>query len=291
MGIDIHGLNFLKYVRKFGPMGNIVTIGRQGVHIGERHAPRALGARTDIAEDQFAERLFLEFFGAETITALDHSPYQQAELIQDMNVPLAAGHHGRFDTVIDGGTLEHVFNLPQALMNCSLLCRPGGQIVHILPANNACGHGFWQFSPELFFSLYSAANGYARTEVYLVDTTDPTTWYKVRPPSSGRRANIVSVHEVYALVRTVRIGEAVRHDAIQQSDYIHEWSQAAAPAAASQLESVFQRAISPFPALRRALGRIRRGYANARALRRFNRESRLDRNNAALIICQVDALI
>lgn len=289
MGIDIHGLNFLKYVRKFGPIGDVVTIGRQGVHIDERYASRALGARTDIAGDEFAERLLLEFFEAASVAALDHSDYQQAGLIQDMNLPLPAEHHARFDTVIDGGTLEHVFNLPQALLNCSLLCRPGGQIIHILPANNACGHGFWQFSPELFFSLYSAANGYDRTEVYLVDTTDPTTWYKVRPPSSGLRANIVSTNEVYALVRTVR-GETVRHAAVQQSDYVHEWTQPAVAEAAPR-ESIFQRAVSPFPALRHALGRMRRSRANAAALRRFNRQSRLDRNNAALTVCQVDALI
>jgi hypothetical protein len=27
----------------------------------------------------------------------------------------------------------------------------GGEIIHVLPANNLCCHGFWQFWPELFF--------------------------------------------------------------------------------------------------------------------------------------------
>ena len=39
------------------------------------------------------------------------------------------------------------------------LTKIGGMIIHALPANNFCGHGFWQFSPELFYELYSPENG------------------------------------------------------------------------------------------------------------------------------------
>jgi len=65
--------------------------------------------------------------------------------------------------------MEHVFNASQGLKNVTRLCAPGGQIIHSLPANNFCNHGFWQFSPELFFSLYSDKNGYSETEIFLAD--------------------------------------------------------------------------------------------------------------------------
>ena len=32
--------------------------------------------------------------------------------------------------------------------------------VRITPANNFFGHGFYQFTPELFFRIFSAANGF-----------------------------------------------------------------------------------------------------------------------------------
>jgi 2-polyprenyl-3-methyl-5-hydroxy-6-metoxy-1,4-benzoquinol methylase len=66
-----------------------------------------------------------------------------------MNKPLPKTLHNKYDTVIDSGTLEHIFKAPEALEYCLLLCKPGGQILHMLPSNNWCGHGFWQFSPEL----------------------------------------------------------------------------------------------------------------------------------------------
>ena len=45
------------------------------------------------------------------------------------------------------------------------LCKNGGTIIHSLPSNNNCGHGFWQFSPELFFSLYNEKNGFKNNEM------------------------------------------------------------------------------------------------------------------------------
>ena len=63
---------------------------------------------------------------------------------------------GQFDVVYDGGTLEHVFNFPVALRNAMELLRPGGRLFTIHTcANNLCGHGFYQFSRELFYRTLS----------------------------------------------------------------------------------------------------------------------------------------
>ena len=77
----------------------------------------------------------------------------------------------KFDTIIDFGTSEHIFNVVENLSNISKFCKNNGIILHSLPANNNCGHGFWQFSPELFFSLYSENNGFSDTEfLFLIHT-------------------------------------------------------------------------------------------------------------------------
>jgi hypothetical protein len=91
-----------------------------------------------------------------------------------------------------------------------------------LPANGFCGHGFWQFSPELFFSLYSEANGYQDTEVFLADLADEQSWYRVKKPRGGKRADVVTTQAVYVLVRT-RLVKPFSHDHVQQSDYEFAW--------------------------------------------------------------------
>ena len=180
----------------------------------------------NIKKTYILNHLLRQEFGASTVVSIDYSDYEGANIIHDMNYPISQETYSKFDTVIDAGSLEHVYNAPQALKNCSLICnKSGGQIVHILPSNNYCGHGFWQFSPELFFSLYSKENGYRNTEIFLADLSDNKYWYKVIKPHSGQRVIVTSKTPVYCLVRTV-LSKQVTGDFsdIQQSDYIDLWS-------------------------------------------------------------------
>ncbi|MGI9308537.1 MAG: hypothetical protein ACR2P6_04695, partial [Gammaproteobacteria bacterium] len=163
-----------------------------------------LSAGTNYQHKTYCDNILLNYLGASSVDSVDNSDYQNASIVHDMNLPVPAKYEATYDTVIDGGVIEHIYNIPQALSNCSALCKPGGQIIHIAPANNFCGHGFWQISPELFFSLYSEENGYTNTEVYLADLTNLKTWFKVKPPSDGYRVDVHGKTPLYALVRTVR---------------------------------------------------------------------------------------
>ncbi len=224
MGIDINGLNFLRYAKKNKTFGKTISIGRQDLAVSQSAIKSFFGSGLSYKQDKYIDNLLLDFFGASSIDSVDNSDYEQASIIHDMNLPLSDAMHCCYDTVIDGGSLEHIYNLPQALKNCSLLCRPGGQIIHILPAINHCGHGFWQFSPELFFSLYSIENGYIDTEIFLCDIFDRKKWFKVIPPKNGQRVEVYSCSPVYVLVRTVLSGAEFLHENIQQSDYRSLWS-------------------------------------------------------------------
>jgi hypothetical protein len=93
----------------------------------------------------------------------------------------------------------------------------------VLPANNFVGHGFYQFSPEFFFSLYSTAGGFAETEVYLADLGRSNAWWKVLPPDGISRSIAMSSRETYTLVRTRKISEMTRTPPVQQSDYVGLW--------------------------------------------------------------------
>jgi hypothetical protein len=223
MGIDIHALNFLRYAKNKSTFADTVTIGRQGIHVIEPVVRSTLKTKPDYHNEVYCENLLTEYFGASSVESIDNSAYENASIIHDMNAQVPSSLTGRFNTIIDGGCLEHIFNIPQALKNCSIICKEGGQIIHILPANNYCGHGFWQFSPELFFSLYSAENGYDQTEVFMADLSNTKAWYKVIPPSNGKRVNVRSSNQLYVLVRTTLRTREFSHSNVQQSDYAFEW--------------------------------------------------------------------
>ena len=138
-----------------------------------------------------------------------------------MNSPLQVSR--QFDTVIDFGTLEHVFNLPIAFANVAALCKRGGRIIHALPANNYSGHGFYQFSPELFFSIYSAKNGFADIEVFIAEVTDHVNWWKSAVPAGGVRVEFTSRRRSYVLAISRKVEDETRQS-VQQSDYVAIWA-------------------------------------------------------------------
>jgi hypothetical protein len=225
LGIDYHALRFLQHAFRKQRFGAVATIGRQGLHVPPWRVQRAMGLAEMVDFGDYCEPLLLEHFGAESVDSYDNSDYEAATCIWDMNQPIVPTR--QYDTIIDAGTLEHVYNVPQALSNVSALARPGAQIIHVLPANGFCGHGFWQFSPELFFSLYSEANGYDDTEVFLAHVSDETCWYQVRKPDRGKRVDVVTSKALHVLVRS-RLRGPFSHASVQQSDYAHEWAEASA---------------------------------------------------------------
>ena len=235
LGIDYHGLRFLKFARQKKAFGAVATIGRQGLHLAPWKVREVLGLTATIDFGAYCERLLTEHFAASAVDSYDNSDYESATHVQDMNAVIAPGR--KYDTIIDAGCLEHVYNVTQALKNISALANPGAQILHVLPANGFCGHGFWQFSPELFFSLYSEANGYCETEVFLADLANERSWYQVKKPQGGKRADVVTSLELYVLVRTC-LAKPFSHDHVQQSDYAFAWnrtSPAAVDAAAIEV--------------------------------------------------------
>ena len=228
MGIDAQGLNCLLYARTFGEFGPTVTMGRQCVHLEQQYLSQKLGISYRHIFADYCEPLLKQHFGSTIVDSVDAAEYEQATIIHDMNLPFKKSH-SKFKTLIDFGTLEHVFHVPQALSNMWELCEEQAQILHVLPSNNFCGHGFWQFSPELFLSMYRPANGFENTEVYLARTNQRKIWYRVEAPRNGQRVNIRTLGEVYVIVRTVMKKRPIAQFPIQQSDYLDLWSSGEPP--------------------------------------------------------------
>jgi SAM-dependent methyltransferase len=104
-----------------------------------------------------SDHAFFGRIGFEKIASLDASDFEGASIFFDLNLPDTPPNiAGTFDLIFDGGTLEHVFHLPNALRNVANLLKPGGVIVHVSPVHNFFDHGFYCFNPTLFADFYRA---------------------------------------------------------------------------------------------------------------------------------------
>lgn len=241
MGLDVNSLNLLGFASNHGArFDRTLSIGRASICMPDEALAEFLQAsgRADmlsnvahLTESRYFEVILREVFGALDVKSVDVSAYEGASMIHDMNEPI--GEHERFSVVLDFGCLEHVFNFPVAVDNVVRMCEDDGHILHYLPANNCCGHGFYQFSPELFFSLYSDERGFEGTRVFFVEWQDaPGVWYEIAAPRDVRaRVNIVNDWEGYLLVMTRRTRKAISPlaESPQQSDYLDMWGEEHAP--------------------------------------------------------------
>jgi len=251
VGIDIHNLNLLVHAKDIGvSFDRTLAIGRQALFIEDfeleqhrrlRGAPPLTEPAIAPGQARYFEPLVRQWLGASVADSVDASPYENARLIHDMNLPWPAdsAERGSYDAVLDFGCLEHVFNFPVAWRNCVDLCRVGGHVLHSLPANNLSGHGFYQFSPELFFNLYQERNGFEVRGLWFAMKADRLHWWKVANPMDvKRRVNLCNSHEVYMLVIARKLREVGPLPAPQQSDYAHaEWVRAPAAAAGAPAAS------------------------------------------------------
>ncbi|MCE9659498.1 MAG: hypothetical protein K8R60_13125 [Burkholderiales bacterium] len=246
MGIDLHNLGLLAHAQDRGAsFARTVGIGRQALFVDppELEQLRALRGLPALREPaaaagapRYFEPLMQEWFGAQSVDSVDASAYEHATVLHDMNLPWPEGQAGigSYDAVLDFGCLEHVFDFPVAWRNCVALCRVGGHVLHSLPANNLSGHGFYQFSPELFFNLYQRKNGFELLGVWFALKADPKHWWKVADPAAvRRRVTLRNAHEVYMLVVAKKLAETGPLPPPQQSDYAQsEWLKSGAPAGA-----------------------------------------------------------
>lgn len=112
---------------------------------GKRH-----GADKPLAETQ---EVFKKL-GCE-LTCVDIVQDRGCEIVRDLNYPQ---DFGEFDLVLDPGTIEHCFNIGQAILNAANSVKVGGFIFHSPPLSMV-NHGFYNISPTLLHDFY-AQNGW-----------------------------------------------------------------------------------------------------------------------------------
>lgn len=233
MGMDINSVQFLIGAHRRGAaFKSVLMLGRQSMNVYPAKMVQVLSAAGLPSETysepgrdvSYAEPLF-EALGATEVASMDASGFEGAQFVHDLNLPIDKSLHERFDVVYDGGTLEHVFNFPVGLRNSMEMVKVGGRLFIHTCANNLCGHGFYQFSPELFFRTFSAENGFQVERVILHVIGPYGRWYQVTDPNEIRsRVELITFTPLQMLIEAKRISSVpVFASAPQQSDYSAMW--------------------------------------------------------------------
>lgn len=232
-----------------------VTVGHQRLYLHRQevkalqrhyHAeygdwPKSLGA---YKWGEFADTFLREFLDISRLIVLDAAAYEGADTIHDLNQPVPDKWHNQFDVIIDCGSIEHIFNVPVALRNLANMLAVGGTLFITTPANNLMGHGFYQFSPELMFRVFSQENGFAvqclslREGVFpSVELTKSRKVYRVSDPQDvRRRVGLMSRRPAMMMVEAIKRADVdVLATFPYQSDYSTAWSAIDLPAAPKSL--------------------------------------------------------
>jgi len=219
------------------PMKRLLMIGHQTLllHFSELKAIREVypGALANYQWGEYADRFFKECLGVVEVNTLDYSSYEGADILHDLNQPLPDSLKGRFDVVIEAGSLEHVFNFPAAITCLMQLAKVGGTIFGSTVSNNLCGHGFYQFSPELIFRVFTPENGFELGRVLALEARYPgvelTPIFKAfeveDPASTGCRVGLITKRPILLLFDARKTAESPLFARTpMQSDYIVAWT-------------------------------------------------------------------
>lgn len=241
MGLSYTDVRQMLRARRDGAaFATLLMIGRQNLHLRE-HEIAALGdefaidltsAATPLGV--YADGFLHEALGAERVDSMDASPYEGATIVHDLNQPVGPEFHAAYDAVIDGGSLEHIFNVPVALANLMRMAKVGGRVYSLWPANNMCGHGFFQFSPEFAYRVFNEQHGFQAERVALVESRFPSVEISTRrlvldvtdPDILGHRALRMSARPALLMVQAHKLRHLEEPFAVppQQSDYGARWT-------------------------------------------------------------------
>ena len=178
MGIAKNAYSLLAELKRDFPdiSGSVLQLGRQTVMVNARQALGVL-KNFDIKSPLFFDSGNIEnindislfkSLGFDSVQSVDYSNFENPTYIHDFNHPVSEELYEKFDAIYDGGTLEHIFNFPESLKNIYKMLKVNGIVMHASPSNNYVDHGFYSFSPTLFYDYY-LANGFEILKSYVYE--------------------------------------------------------------------------------------------------------------------------
>lgn len=239
MGFDNQVIRSLFIAKKLGvAFDQTLTLGRQNLYCSKKRLidyARHYDVNQSEMEGIFFEDNYCEpvlyALGAKHVDSMDFSDYEKASVVHDLNKPIPEDFKRKYTLVVDSGTLEHIFDFPAAIRNCMEMLSVNGHFITVTTGNNYLGHGFYQFSPELLYRVFSKENGFKVEYMFLgvlSNNGNKETWYSVNDPEKVKnRINICNNRRVSIIMiaKKLAVTNIFSHTP-QQSDYQAIWNSA-----------------------------------------------------------------
>lgn len=189
MGIGYHVVEALIRESQYRPLsGDVVLIGRQTVYFTPESIVELLGKHgievnvnpadietgggsTNNLANHYSKKLITDaalfrLLGMPKVQALDHSDYEGAEIIHNLTKPLPPNLEGCADFIVDGSTLDNVFDPAMVIRNFAAMLKPGGRLI----TTNMMSNHYEPYAilPPLWYLDYFVANGFIDCKVYIV---------------------------------------------------------------------------------------------------------------------------
>lgn len=140
-------------LRETAPTDELFRLyGRPLPRLGADHFQGTINGLEHQPENAPDSRAFWESLGF-TYSALDFDGHRDSIAIDLNQDTVPRSLKGRFDLVVNTGTTEHVTNQDNAFRVIHDLVRPGGIMMHELPAQGMMMHGLFNYNPKFFWHL------------------------------------------------------------------------------------------------------------------------------------------
>lgn len=184
MGITVLHAELIIREHKFRPLPKTVhLLGRQTVHMTYQQAVAIVQAHgispahvivqidqstlNAIATEQafITDTTFFGMLGVEKVLAIDHSDFEGAEIILDLNEPIPADVAGTAEFLFGGSVLDNVFDPAMYIRNITRLLSVGGRLID-QNIGSFHFHPYVVTSPAWYFD-YFVLNAFSDCKLYL----------------------------------------------------------------------------------------------------------------------------
>jgi hypothetical protein len=143
---------------------------RMASHNAFQNPMLALGALECRIKGIDSSRQYFEQYGVTDYTELDL--FNDSDLPYDLNYPLSPMSLNKYNTVYNGGTIEHVWNAHQAWVTAISAVRVGGFFLNHSPSFGWREHGIHNTNQKFILSFLEL-NGFD-----IIDSWTATNWIK-----------------------------------------------------------------------------------------------------------------
>ncbi|MFH1135057.1 MAG: class I SAM-dependent methyltransferase [Pseudomonadota bacterium] len=162
--------------------GRVLSLARQKITCSPEelaHRLESLGFTSGLEQIRAAARVttrdLFPALGFDRYDDVDIFPEERG-IRHDLNEPAPQRLRNRYDLVFEAGTIEHIFDVRMVFRNIIVMLKKGGLVFHLSPLD-LINHGFFTFSPTLFYDVYGS-NGFAPPDFFLV--MFPEKWWKIQ---------------------------------------------------------------------------------------------------------------